>query len=91
MSQSFIEARPRPRSNVRTGPHLFSVWIAAIETWLVRQQGWQDLSQLDDRLLKDVGISREEALWGARKPFRRHRGVHLPSEVRPTRAFHEIF
>jgi hypothetical protein len=35
----------------------------------VNSQGWQDLSQLDDRLLEDVGISQEEALWSARKPF----------------------
>jgi uncharacterized protein YjiS (DUF1127 family) len=90
MSQSFIEARPRPRSNVRTGLHLLSIWVAAIETWLVRQQGRKDLSQLDDRLLKDVGISREEALWSARKPLLRHRGVHL-SSARPTTPVNEIF
>jgi uncharacterized protein YjiS (DUF1127 family) len=84
MSQSFIVARPRPRSKVKTGLHVLSTWVAAMETWLIRRQGWQDLSQLDDHLLKDVGISREEALWSARKPFR-HRGVHLSSWAGPTR------
>jgi len=90
MSQSFIEARARPRSNLGIGLRALSNLVAAMETWLVRRQGWQDLSQLDDRLLKDVGISREEALWSARTPLR-HRGVHLSSSARPTRPVNEIF
>jgi uncharacterized protein YjiS (DUF1127 family) len=44
-------------------------WIRTLEIWLVRRKGWQDLSQLDDRMLEDVGISREEVLWKAGKPF----------------------
>jgi uncharacterized protein YjiS (DUF1127 family) len=69
MSQSFIVARPRPRSNVKTRLNVLSTWITAIETWLIRRQGWQDLSELDDHLLEDIGISREDALWKAGKPF----------------------
>jgi uncharacterized protein YjiS (DUF1127 family) len=34
-----------------------------------RRQGRQDLSALDDRLLEDIGISREDALGKAGKPF----------------------
>jgi uncharacterized protein YjiS (DUF1127 family) len=43
--------------------------IAAVETWLMRRQGWQDLSLLNDRLLDDIGISREATLSKAGKPF----------------------
>jgi uncharacterized protein YjiS (DUF1127 family) len=36
-----------------------TAWIHAIGTWLVGRRLRQDLSDLDDRLLDDVGISRE--------------------------------
>ena len=70
MSQSFSVREP-----VRTGSIVVAVravlsrWSGAIEIWLNRRQGRQDLSALDDRLLADVGISREDALWEAGKPF----------------------
>jgi len=38
-------------------------WIHAIGIWLDRRRLRQDLSDLDDRLLDDVGISRDDVLW----------------------------
>jgi len=69
MSQSFVLEPRRGSSDAATGLHATWRWFGAVETWLVRRRGRQDLSLLDDRMLKDVGISREEALWEARKPF----------------------
>ena len=69
MSQSFVLEPRRARSRPATGLSVPWGWFRTLEIWLVRRQGWQDLSQLDDRMLEDVGISREEALWTARKSF----------------------
>jgi uncharacterized protein YjiS (DUF1127 family) len=48
---------------------MLTSWARTIEIWLIRHQGRQDLSSLDDRLLEDIGISREDARWKASKPF----------------------
>jgi uncharacterized protein YjiS (DUF1127 family) len=70
MSQSFSVREPvRTGSIVAAVRAVLSHWSSAIEIWLNRRQGRQDLSALDDRLLADVGISREDALWEAGKPF----------------------
>jgi uncharacterized protein YjiS (DUF1127 family) len=46
--------------------------IMAIRDWLARLQGRQDLgrlAELDDHMLKDIGVSRAEALRESAKWF----------------------
>jgi uncharacterized protein YjiS (DUF1127 family) len=75
MSQSYSIKEPvRAGRIVAAGQAVLSSLVSMIAIWLNRQQGRQDLSELDDRLLADVGISREDALWEAGKPF--WRGEH---------------
>ena len=69
MSQSFVQEPRRASSPAQTSQHILSNWSHAIEIWLNRRRGRQELSSLDDRLLDDIGISREDALWKAGKPF----------------------
>jgi uncharacterized protein YjiS (DUF1127 family) len=69
MSQSFV-LQPHPAgSDARIRLPMLSSLIRAIDMWLARRQGWQDLNLLDDRMLKDVGITREQVVRNARMPF----------------------
>jgi uncharacterized protein YjiS (DUF1127 family) len=70
MSQSYSIRDPdRGNSAWAAGWHFLPSWTNTMGIRLGRSQGRQDLSALDDRLLEDIGISREEALWNAGKPF----------------------
>ena len=70
MSQSVsIKAPVRAGSIVAAGQTALSSLAGMTTIWLNRRQGRQDLRELDDRLLADVGISREDALREAGKPF----------------------
>ncbi len=42
---------------------------AIVSLWRARQQERRDLMKLDDRLLRDIGITRSQALEEANKPF----------------------
>jgi uncharacterized protein YjiS (DUF1127 family) len=45
---------------------------ASIRLWIARRRQRErlgELALLDDRLLKDIGVSREDALREAAKPF----------------------
>ena len=68
MSQSVVQEPRRGSTGAATGSDVPRRWLLAVETWLVRRQGRQDLSLLDERLLKDIGVSREDALSKAREP-----------------------
>jgi uncharacterized protein YjiS (DUF1127 family) len=77
MSQSVSLKQPvRAGSLVAAGKALLASLTDTIVIWLNRRQGRRDLSELDDRLLADVGISRQDAVCEARKPFWR---TELPS------------
>ena len=70
MSQSYSIKDPvRAGSIVAAGQAALSSLAGMTIIWLNRRQGRRDLSELDDRLLADVGISREDALREAGKPF----------------------
>jgi uncharacterized protein YjiS (DUF1127 family) len=69
MSHSSVLERRRSNSGAGTGRNILSTGILTIAIWLNRRHGRQELSSLDDEQLKDVGISREDALREASKPF----------------------
>ena len=69
MSQSSVLEPHRASRGAGTGRNILSSWARTIEIWLIRHQARQDLSALDDRLLDDIGISHEDALWKAGRPF----------------------
>ena len=63
MSRSFVlQPRPaRPGAEIRLP--MLSRWVRAFEIWLTRRQGLRDLKLLDDRMLRDVGLSRKDGFW----------------------------
>ncbi len=52
----------RPRREIRS-------WVAAIDTWWRRSREREILMTMSDRDLKDIGITRYDAQYEARKPF----------------------
>lgn len=46
-----------------------SAVVELLKGWYVRQHQRRRLGQLDERMLRDIGISHEEALTEAKKPF----------------------
>ncbi|MHB1219425.1 MAG: DUF1127 domain-containing protein [Alphaproteobacteria bacterium] len=46
-------------------------FVAAAKSWRVHQRDREELAQLDDRSLRDMGISRYDAIMACRSQFRR--------------------
>ena len=44
-------------------------WLDALATWLERARQRRALQRLDDRMLKDIGLSRADVAHEADKPF----------------------
>jgi uncharacterized protein YjiS (DUF1127 family) len=70
MSQSYsIETRCRCDSSAAPRRNLIPGWIRAVSIWFSRRRSYQDLASLDDHLLDDVGISREEVRRLGKPPW----------------------
>ncbi len=44
-------------------------WTKVIGTWFARYRQRHDLAELDDRMLKDIGVTRDQASHEIDKPF----------------------
>ncbi|HUK59187.1 MAG TPA: DUF1127 domain-containing protein [Stellaceae bacterium] len=61
-----------PRSTLRRAPHAASrgaLWYELFTTWLQRRRERAQLLQLTERELRDIGITRCDALREAAKPL----------------------
>lgn len=67
--QSFAPAIRR-QTKARGGPgRIFAKAFGALLTWQARQLQRAHLAELDDRLLRDMGLTRSDVAREAAKPF----------------------
>jgi uncharacterized protein YjiS (DUF1127 family) len=76
MSQSSVMEAPQTSAAAPAGRNVLSTWACSIETWFIRRQGWQELNSLGDRLLQDVGFSREDLSPEGRRAKLRAANLH---------------
>jgi uncharacterized protein YjiS (DUF1127 family) len=43
--------------------------LATLREWRLRAKGRSELARLDERMLRDIGITRAEAVFLSNKPF----------------------
>ena len=67
-SSSRLTRIPRRRYGTVVGDWILRA-LDQLALWQARSAGRHHLAQMGDRELKDMGISRAEADWEARKPF----------------------
>jgi uncharacterized protein YjiS (DUF1127 family) len=54
--------------------------VKAMAAWIERRRQLQALTELDDHLLKDVGLSRQQARREAARPFWNHENFYGMAE-----------
>jgi uncharacterized protein YjiS (DUF1127 family) len=59
----------RPNEGAITRQYLAKVAVACWREWRLRSRSRAELTQMDERMLRDVGLSHGEALFEAGKPF----------------------
>jgi uncharacterized protein YjiS (DUF1127 family) len=57
------------RKEGREPIHAFAAAFMLIGRWIERTRQRQALAELDDRMLRDIGVTRVEAVRESRKPF----------------------
>ncbi len=70
-AQSVCRAPPMPResSHQLVGKVLVAKVLAAFKEWRRRAHGRRELAALNDRCLRDIGLTRYDANREVRKPF----------------------
>jgi uncharacterized protein YjiS (DUF1127 family) len=63
-----LPARPAVRERRRPASHLRRA-LALFDIWRRRFRDRQALALMDERSLRDLGVTRYDALYEARKPF----------------------
>jgi uncharacterized protein YjiS (DUF1127 family) len=63
-----LRVRPAVRKRERPVSHLRRT-LAVLDMWRQRLRSRRELVMLDDRSLRDIGLTRYDALREARKPF----------------------
>lgn len=66
-----LPARPAVRASARPASYLRQA-LALFEVWRQRLSDRRALAQMDERALRDIGVTRCDALYEARKPFWRN-------------------
>ena len=53
----------------QASPHRLSGVRAVLREWRRRKNGRLELARLDERMLRDIGLTRVDAVWEINKPF----------------------